>query len=152
MAKCGCNPTKKGLLLHLQLLRPTLYDMIISTYGKRDIFPNMKKREKKTHEHEQNPPTFQYTGWLIGILIMVYYNPYITGQYNPLYNPTNQVFFRGSHGHFDHFVYPYPSPEVIHISKFAPCHQLIPKVSTLTGRTIGTNKIGFLLLMEHKSG
>ena len=29
--------------------------------------------------HEKNPPTFHYTGWLIGILIMVYYNPYITG-------------------------------------------------------------------------
>ncbi len=27
---------------------------------------------------------------------MVYYNPDITGQYNPLYNPTNQFFFRGS--------------------------------------------------------
>ena len=29
--------------------------------------------------HEKNPPTFHYTGWLIGILIMVYYNPNITG-------------------------------------------------------------------------
>ena len=29
--------------------------------------------------HEKNPPTFHYTGWLIGILIMVYDNPYITG-------------------------------------------------------------------------
>ena len=29
--------------------------------------------------HEKNPPTFHYTGWLIGILIMVYYNPHITG-------------------------------------------------------------------------
>ena len=29
--------------------------------------------------HEKTPPTFHYTGWLIGILIMVYYNPYITG-------------------------------------------------------------------------
>ena len=29
--------------------------------------------------HEKNPPTFHYTGWLIGILIMAYYNPYITG-------------------------------------------------------------------------
>ena len=37
--------------------------------------------------------TFHYTGWLIGILIMVYYNPYITGEYNPLYNLTNQGFF-----------------------------------------------------------
>ena len=27
---------------------------------------------------------------------MVYYNPYITGWYNPLYNPTNQGFFPGS--------------------------------------------------------
>ena len=47
--------------------------------------------------NEKNPPTFHYTGWLIGILIMVYYIPYITGQYNPLYNPTNQGFFRGSY-------------------------------------------------------
>ena len=29
---------------------------------------------------------------------MAYYNPYITGQYNPLYNPTNQAFFHGSGG------------------------------------------------------
>ena len=29
--------------------------------------------------HEKKPPTFHYTGWLIGILTMVYYNPYITG-------------------------------------------------------------------------
>ena len=29
--------------------------------------------------HEKNPPTFHYTGWLIGILIMVYYNPHIIG-------------------------------------------------------------------------
>ena len=27
---------------------------------------------------------------------MVYYNPYITGEYNPLYNPTNQGFFHCS--------------------------------------------------------
>ena len=27
--------------------------------------------------HEKKPPTFHYTGWLIGILIMVYYNPCI---------------------------------------------------------------------------
>ncbi len=29
--------------------------------------------------HEKNHPTFHYTGWLIGILIMVYFDPYITG-------------------------------------------------------------------------
>ena len=27
----------------------------------------------------KKPPTFHYTGWLIGILIMAYYKPYITG-------------------------------------------------------------------------
>ena len=43
--------------------------------------------------HEKNPPTFHYTGCLIGILTMVYCNPHITGQYNPLYNPNNQGFF-----------------------------------------------------------
>ena len=41
----------------------------------------------------KNPPTFHYTGWLIGILILVYYNPFITGYYNPLYTLNNQVFF-----------------------------------------------------------
>ena len=29
--------------------------------------------------HEKNPPTFHYTGWLIGIIMMVYYNPYTIG-------------------------------------------------------------------------
>ena len=49
-----------------------------------------------TGEPRKNPPTFYYTGWLIGILIVVYYIPYLTGQYNPLYNPTNQGFFHCS--------------------------------------------------------
>ena len=48
--------------------------------------------------HEKNLVTFHYTGWLIGILIMVHYNPYITGSYNPLYNQTNQILFDCSHG------------------------------------------------------
>ena len=30
--------------------------------------------------HETNLLTFHYTGWFKGILIMVYYNPYITGK------------------------------------------------------------------------
>ena len=29
--------------------------------------------------HKEKPSTFHYTGWLSGILIMVYYNPHITG-------------------------------------------------------------------------
>ncbi len=48
--------------------------------------------------HEKNLPTFHYTGWLIGILIMAYYNPYITGQYFIPYitQPTRGPFF-GAH-------------------------------------------------------
>ena len=30
-----------------------------------------------------------YTDWLIGILILVYFNPYINGYYNPLYTLNN---------------------------------------------------------------
>ncbi len=37
------------------------------------------KRGENEMSHEKNPLTFHYTGWLIGILIMVYYNPYIIG-------------------------------------------------------------------------
>ena len=39
-----------------------------------------KSEEKPTHlSLEKHPPTFHYTGWLVGILMMVYYNPYIIG-------------------------------------------------------------------------
>ena len=44
-------------------------------------------------DNEKNPPTFHYTGWLTGILIMIYCNPHITGQYNPLYTLNNLGFF-----------------------------------------------------------
>ena len=36
--------------------------------------------------------TFQYTGCLIRIPVRGYYNPYITGQSNPVYTLNNQVF------------------------------------------------------------
>ena len=36
--------------------------------------------------------TFHYTDSLIGIVIVINHNPYITGLYNPLYNPTNRDF------------------------------------------------------------
>ena len=32
----------------------------------------------QTEPQKKNGLTFHYTGWLIGILIMVHYNPYIT--------------------------------------------------------------------------
>ena len=35
--------------------------------------------ENHPHPPFKNPPTVHYTGWLIGILIMVYCNPYIIG-------------------------------------------------------------------------
>ena len=50
------------------------------------------------HEpRKKKPPTFHYIGWLIGILILVYCNPYLTGRYNPLYQTTNQGFFHCSY-------------------------------------------------------
>ena len=60
------------------------------------ILPRLSSSGKKTNEPRKNPLTFHYTGCLIGILIMVYYNHRITG-YNwvvchPLYNPTNRGF------------------------------------------------------------
>ena len=38
---------------------------------------------------------FHYTGWLIGMLLMVHYNPYLymNGKYNPLHSLNKQVFF-----------------------------------------------------------
>ena len=42
---------------------------------------------------KKNLTTFHYTVCLIGILKMVYYNAYITGEYNALYTPTNHGFF-----------------------------------------------------------
>ena len=56
------------------------------------LAPSSWKREVS---HEKNPYCFPCnTGWLIGILIMVYYNPYITGEYSPpLYTLNNLVFF-----------------------------------------------------------
>ena len=48
---------------------------------------------KKTSYFPLNP------GCSIGIFLRVYYNPHITGQYNPLTQPT-MVFFRASHGYW----------------------------------------------------
>ena len=39
--------------------------------------------------HEKKPLTFHHTGCLIGSLIMAYYNPHLTVQYNPLYTLNN---------------------------------------------------------------
>ena len=45
------------------------------------------------YELRTTPSYFlHYTGCLIGILILVYDNPYKTGYYNPLYTLTNRVF------------------------------------------------------------
>ena len=43
-------------------------------------YPKNTKIAKRNEQRQQNPgTTFQYTGWLIGILILAYYNPHITG-------------------------------------------------------------------------
>ena len=43
---------------------------------------NQQKRyevDPRSCEPQKKPPTFHNTSCLIGILVMVYYNPYITG-------------------------------------------------------------------------
>ena len=35
-----------------------------------------KPKHKDMWDTNKNPPTFRYTGWLIGILIVFHYNPY----------------------------------------------------------------------------
>ena len=43
--------------------------------------------------YDKNYPTFHYTGWFIGILILAYKNRHILGSIIPLYNLNNQGFF-----------------------------------------------------------
>ena len=47
-------------------------------------------RSTGSSEPEKKTLTFQYTGCLIGILIMVYSNPDKNGLHNPLYTLSNQ--------------------------------------------------------------
>ena len=52
------------------------------------------------HDKKKKSSYFPYTGCLIGILLIVYFNPHRTGQYNPLYTlnfPNHQGFFHCSH-------------------------------------------------------
>ena len=97
--------------LHQDQIRHAYRMLVVSTnpfetYAqvKLDHFPKVRAEHTKSlscHHLDTNfwlrqillTATFHYTGCLIGILIMVYYNPYIIGQYNPLYNLNNQGFF-----------------------------------------------------------
>ena len=54
--------------------------------------PNLGEPRKKPSYFPWNP------GWLIWILTMVHYNPYIPGEYNHVYTLNNQVFFHCSGG------------------------------------------------------
>ena len=54
---------------------------LVQTLGEREFNAKTKHMQHAQHieenqlSHEKIPPTFHYTGWLIGILITVYYNP-----------------------------------------------------------------------------
>ena len=94
---CGCGALQKNLMLLLPHLKwageiPFGYGItfhplkgvdrvvfcrfLANLCGDFNFFLNLIH----THlSYEKNPPTFHYTGSLIGILIIVYYNPYITG-------------------------------------------------------------------------
>ena len=46
--------------------------MFIHTWGNDPIYNVLQMGRNHQLSHEKNPPTFHYTGWLIGILTMVY--------------------------------------------------------------------------------
>ena len=71
-------------LLDLEKIQPAIQTSD-RRIGKGSILAAIAPRKKKTR-------TFHYTGCFIGILIMVYSNPHMTGQYNPLYSLNNQGF------------------------------------------------------------
>ena len=66
----------------------------LPSWEARDKSANSNPRQSP-EPREKKTPTFRSSGCLIGIL-MVCYNPHITGQYNPLYTLNNQVFFHCS--------------------------------------------------------
>ena len=47
----------------------------ITTYDTWEV--SSSKYRYRVEPQKKKPPTFHYTGWLIGILIVAYYNPYI---------------------------------------------------------------------------
>ena len=71
------TPTLQNSIFFTQKSNPWPMGFFLSAleipYGQR------VKHYQRSFEPRKNPPTFHYTGWLIGILIMVYYNPYMTG-------------------------------------------------------------------------
>ena len=70
------------LWLHHSLFRLTSrssHDSLKSIYWPFQKAYGPPKKDKAQHlSHEKQPPTCHYTGWLIGILILAYYNPDIT--------------------------------------------------------------------------
>ena len=73
---------KRVVILFSVNMDDFLWQMILARLDgpSRAVYPSLS--QGKHHlSHEKTPPTFLYTGWLIGILIMVYYNPYKTGIY-----------------------------------------------------------------------
>ena len=59
-------------------LEPKDFSLILRRNCRNELPKAAVQRDYQV-SHEKNPPTFYYTGWLIGILIMVYYDPCITG-------------------------------------------------------------------------
>jgi len=51
-----------------------------------------KSRQRKKTTSEPGKKPYLFLKYWILLILIVYYNPYITGQYNPPNNPTNPVF------------------------------------------------------------
>ena len=96
--------------------------------------------------HEQNTPTFHFTGWLIGILIMVDYNRYITGKYNPLYiiYPKQPGFFLCSY--VTHHTHSLKWPCARHLG----AEMLLPSPANSQPKKTKNNSIQGFLKLAHR--
>ena len=57
------------------VILPRRLDLLLKVKKRNAAMFLRGRRHQELVEQRKNHPTFHYTGWLIGILIMAYYNP-----------------------------------------------------------------------------
>ena len=67
LGEIGCVRSRANLTTCLDFPGRTRQTMV----SNHDVWKELKSRSHQL-SHEKNPPTFHYTGWFIGILVMVY--------------------------------------------------------------------------------
>ena len=67
-------------------------NVCVCVYMFQGTIQHRKRRAKKKTTSEPGKKPYLFLKYWILLILIVYYNPYITGQYNPPNNPTNPVF------------------------------------------------------------